>query len=116
MNLLDPELRPVLERAAELIDAAQRAQAAAEHLGAQTEQLRSALHEKQRELDSVEGELAFWRTRATAMAKALSLWRQYDRAQKHPAADAPARGTRVYVEALQATREAMADFDLQLLH
>lgn len=116
MNALDPELAAVLARAAELVDVAQRAHAAAENLESQTETLRCALHAKQRELDSVEGELAFWRGRAQAMAHALVLWRMYDRAQKVAATDRPARQTRAYVEALQATRDAMADFDAHGVH
>lgn len=111
----DPDLHGV-HWAAEMVGQLQKADAALEHLSDQVRDLQAQLLAVQRDNQRHFGEALFWESRAQALARALGRWQAHDRAQKDPATvDSPAR-TRLYCNALAATREAMRGFEITGVH
>lgn len=110
--MIDPDLHGVFARAAEMVDVATNAQAAADHLAGEAALLRAEVDALGRARDTAQGEAAFWRGRAQLMAKALRLWQRYDGTAKSTGKHGP-KGlaqARAYCAALSATQEAMAAF------
>lgn len=106
MNLCDPEMRETVERAADLVDMAQAARAAAEHLATENARLHGLVCQLHAALDSKAHEAAFLQSRLELAQRALARWQAYDRALKEK--PSPGRSRR-YCEALAATRSALAD-------
>jgi hypothetical protein len=111
----DPDLRGV-HWAADLVGKLQKADEGLEHLAEQVRQLQDKLVAAQRDNQRHFAEALFWESRAHALARALGRWQAYDRAQKAPSAAPSAAQSRLYCDALAATREALKGFQFTGLH
>lgn len=107
----DADFQTMLLRAAECIDQSVRARAAVEQLEAwaarlqaEAETLAADVDEARHDAETSRAELAYWRSRAGLMLRALRHWQSFHSAH---AAQAPSEA-RAYGAALAATKEAMA--------